>query len=175
MTWFRRAEPAPSSWNLFKTALQVVFFWGVFLFVLPPLVVAASARAGIGAGPSAATRAAGSIIFLLASGLGLGSAYAIATQGDGTPLPIDAPRRLVIRGPYAYVRNPMAVAGMAQGIGVALWHGSWPVAAYVAAGGLVWHVVVRPIEEADLAQRFGSAFARYRNDVPLWWPRMRRS
>ena len=71
---------------------------------------------------------------MLASALGLASAAAIATQGDGTPLPIDAPRRLVVSGPYAWVRNPMAVAGIAQGFGVALWHGSWVVAFYVIAG-----------------------------------------
>jgi protein-S-isoprenylcysteine O-methyltransferase Ste14 len=35
--------------------------------------------------------------------------------------------RLVVVGPYRIVRNPMAVAGALQTIGVGLWVGSWAV------------------------------------------------
>lgn len=175
MTWFRRASPATASWNLFKTLLQVVFFWGLFLFVLPPMIIAAAETFGLRSHPSETARVVGAGIFVLASALGLASAAAIATQGAGTPLPIDAPRRLVVIGPYAWVRNPMAVAGIAQGFGVALWHGSWVVACYVIAGGLLWHNLVRPVEEVDLERTFGADFVRYRDGVSLWWPRKRRS
>lgn len=74
-------------------------------------------------------------------------------------------------GPYAWVRNPMALAGLAQGAAVACWHGSVVVAAYVLVGGLVWHFLARPLEEHDLAQAFGADFERYRSRVPLWIPR----
>ncbi len=32
-----------------------------------------------------------------------------ASYGRGTPAPIDAPKRFVVRGPYHYVRNPMYI------------------------------------------------------------------
>src|SRR5689334_563322 len=46
---------------------------------------------------------------LLALGLVLfgASLRRFATEGDGTLAPWDPPRRLVVRGPYAYVRHPM--------------------------------------------------------------------
>ena len=49
---------------------------------------------------------------------------------------------------------------------------TWGVLLYALAGGLIWHVFVRPIEEIDLEHRFGEAYRRYRDSVPLWLPRL---
>lgn len=171
MQWSRRAAPAAASWNLAKTAMQVVVFWGLFLFVLPPIVADLGATFGHPPRPTAFLRSIGVVLFAVASTLGLLSAFTMAVRGSGTPLPLDAPRTLVLTGPYAWVRNPMAVAGLAQGMAVALWHGSIPVLGYVVAGGVLWHVAVRPFEEADLTREFGPAYIEYRNRVPLWVPR----
>jgi protein-S-isoprenylcysteine O-methyltransferase Ste14 len=171
MYGFRRARAADASRNLAKTAIQVVLFWGTFLFVLPAIVVAVEMKLGWPQFPSAAGRVVAVLAFAAASVLGLASALTMATKGQGTPLPYDAPRALVTDGPYAWIRNPMAVAGMAQGAAVALWYGSVSVLAYVIAGGVLWHVVVRPVEEQDLIQTFGGPYTRYRTRVPLWWPR----
>jgi protein-S-isoprenylcysteine O-methyltransferase Ste14 len=168
---FRRARPALASWNLLKTIGQVVVFWGLFLFVLPPWVAEAGRRVGLPEFRSTAGRWGAIAVFSAASFLGLASAFTMAVKGQGTPLPIDSPRTLVVSGPYAYLRNPMAAAGMLQGAAVALWHGSLAVFLYVVAGGLLWHVIVRPIEEADLARVFDGEFVAYRTRVPLWIPR----
>ena len=170
MQWFRRARPAAASWNLAKTAIQVVVFWGLFLFVVPPIVVDLAAAAGSLPRPTAFLRTIGALLFVAASTLGLLSAFTMAIHGSGTPLPFDAPRSLVVSGPYGWVRNPMALAGLAQGMAVALWHGSVAVLGYVIAGGVLWHVAVRPFEEADLARTFGTSFYAYKRHVPLWLP-----
>src|SRR5438034_9515051 len=58
--------------------------------------------------------------------------FTFASVGRGTPMPLDPPRRLVIRGPYRFVRNPMYMgAGLALA-GAALFYASLPV--LVSAG-----------------------------------------
>lgn len=102
-----------------------------------------------------------SSLLLTASALGIWSAAAMSTQGDGTPLPSATARRLVIAGPYRFVRNPMALAGIAQGVAVGLMIDSWLVVMYALCGSLVWNWVVRPLEEVDLEERFGVEYAAY--------------
>ncbi|HXU45863.1 MAG TPA: methyltransferase, partial [Thermoanaerobaculia bacterium] len=44
--------------------------------------------------------------------------------GRGTPAPFDPPRKLVIRGPYRYVRNPMYLGAALALSGAALFYRS---------------------------------------------------
>jgi protein-S-isoprenylcysteine O-methyltransferase Ste14 len=76
----------------------------------------------------------------------------------------------VIAGPYRYVRNPMAVAGIAQGVAVGLLLGSWLVVIWALCGSLVWNSLIRPFEEEDLEKRFGDDFRAYRDHVKCWVP-----
>src|SRR5688572_32903785 len=99
----------------------------------------------------------------------------MVTRGRGTPLPSDAARELVTTGPYSFVRNPMAVAGILQGVGIGLVHGSWLAVAYALTGSVVWNMLARPYEEADMAERFGVAFEDYRRRVQCWIPKIGRS
>ena len=173
----RVAASAGVAWNCVKTLAQTAAMWAVFLFVLPAAIDAFTHRLGVAWSPGAAAgglRWAGTGLFVLAGALGLWTGGLFATLGGGTPLPLDTAQRLVTAGPYAFVRNPMAVASIVQGVGVGLFLGSPWVLAYAAAGALVWHVVARPWEERDLEARFGDAYARYRQAVPLWLPRLSR-
>jgi protein-S-isoprenylcysteine O-methyltransferase Ste14 len=61
--------------------------------------------------------------------------------------------RLVVTGPYAYVRHPMYLAVLLFGLGFLVgWHG-WPHLAAFVLLGAVLHVKSRR-EETLLAQRF---------------------
>jgi protein-S-isoprenylcysteine O-methyltransferase Ste14 len=95
----------------------------------------------------------------------------MSTLGQGTPLPSAMANHLVIAGPYRWVRNPMALAGISQGVAVGLILESWLVVAWAIAGSLVWNYVIRPFEETDLEERFGDEFVRYRAAVRCWVPR----
>lgn len=82
------------------------------------------------------------------------------------------PNRLVIAGPYRWIRNPMAVAGIVQGAAVGIILQAWLVVAYAVVGSLVWNYAVRPLEESDLKKRFGDDFQQYRDAVRCWIPRV---
>lgn len=168
---FRTAKPSRRSGHLLRTAIQIVAFWGFFLILLPWVIRFVERQWGLAFEFPTAVQIIGGVALACASVVAIWSAATMATQGKGTPLPADMAAELVTSGPYAYVRNPMAVASIAQGVAVGLLLGSWMVVAYAVAGGLAWDWGIRPQEEADMSQRFGGAFTRYRERVRCWVPR----
>lgn len=171
---FRPAETASSGCYVARTGAQVVFFWGFFLVVAPLALTALEARWGLALPLPGWIRIAGAVLLAAASALGVWSALAMSTRGEGTPFPSTTARKLVVSGPYRLVRNPMAVAGVAQGVAVGLLFGSWFVIVYAVAGSLLWNWGVRPHEEDDLEARFGDEYRRYVERVNCWLPRRTR-
>jgi len=97
-----------------------------------------------------------------------------ATFGRGTPAPIDAPRRLVVRGLYRHVRNPMYVGVLLVITGWALLFQSLRVLGYGVVVALFFHLFVVAVEEPSLRGRFGDSYERYCREVGRWVPRIRR-
>lgn len=94
-------------------------------------------------------------------------------EGLGTPAPVAAPDRLVVGGPYRYVRNPMYVTVLAVISGQSLLLGRPALLLYAAALWLIVASFVRFYEEPELRRRFGAQYEAYRRAVPAWWPRLR--
>ncbi|MGQ7786278.1 hypothetical protein [Nesterenkonia sp. PF2B19] len=65
----------------------------------------------------------------------------------------------------------VVVVGAVVLLGASLLVGSWLVVLYAVAGSLIWNTLVRPLEEEDLAARFGAEFEEYRRGVGVWLPR----
>ena len=158
-------------WNLIKTVVLLVCFWAIFLIMLPLGVSIVEVELGIQRFPPVPLVAA--TLLLLGTLLSIWAAVTMALVGDGTPLPTDATRRLVVRGPYAFVRNPLVIAALIQGVGMGIALGSIPVLAYVTLGGAFWYFFLRPAEERSLAERFGAEWKRYVSEVRAWRPRVR--
>lgn len=93
--------------------------------------------------------------------------------GKGTLAPWDSPTKLVVRGPYRYVRNPMISGVLAILLGEALALRSVWLLGWFAAFWLVCMVSFLVWEEPDLARRFGEEYETYRRNVPRWIPRRR--
>lgn len=151
---------------------QIVLFWGFFLAVMPLAIAALEQRWTVTLPFPSVAGPVGVAVLVLASALGVWSAAVMSTLGEGTPLPSAMPNRLVIAGPYHWIRNPMAAAGIVQGAAIGLILQSWLVVAYAVVGSLVWNYVVRPLEESDLEERFGEEFLQYRDTVRCWIPQV---
>ena len=170
---FRPAVPrATAATHVASTFGQIVLFWGFFLAVIPFVIAALEQRWAVALPFPLFAIPVGVAVLVLASALGISAAVAMSTLGDGTPLPSAMPNHLVIAGPYRWVRNPMAAAGILQGAAVGVILQSWLVVAYAVVGSLVWNYVVRPLEESDLQERFGEEFRQYRDAVRCWIPRV---
>jgi protein-S-isoprenylcysteine O-methyltransferase Ste14 len=167
------AAPRTQGAHLRRSLVQLVVFWTTFFVVIPAVLTAVERRLGLSPslGDPDVLAAVGVAMFAAGSALGVWSCVTMAWRGHGTPLPAETARDLVVAGPYAFVRNPMAVAGVIQvaGVGVAL--GSWIVLAVGVAGAVVWNAFIRPVEEADLLVRFGEPYDDYRREVRCWVPR----
>lgn len=169
----RVAAPAPVRTNLTKTLAQSLTMWAIFLGLAPAGVYRLETRLGLGRYRLRAPgwRGLSIALFLLGWGVAWASAVVLVVTGEGTPLPLDAPRKFVVAGPYRYLRNPMAVGSILQGIAVGLFRRSPLIVLYALLGAGSWNVLARPWEEQDLEQRFGAAYTRYRAEVRCWIPR----
>lgn len=111
---------------------------------------------------------------LLPLGLGLGiytwCVWDFASFGSGTPAPIDAPKRLVIRGLYRVVRNPMYLGVLSVILGWAIWFGSARLVLYAGLVAVLFHLFVIGIEEPTLRRSFGPDYERYKATVNRWLP-----
>jgi len=165
-----RVTPMPPAVAILWTFVQTLIFWSIFLWILPRGIVESEGKLGLPTFSSPLQSIVAMIGFLAASTLGLAGGLTMACHGRGTPLPTATAANLVTSGPYRYVRNPMAIAGILQAIAVGWYLGSYGVIAYALAGAILWHVAVRPIEEADLRARFGETYETYRSNVRLWLP-----
>ena len=119
------------------------------------------------------------LIVLGAAALAIGLALIVqtvalfATVGKGTLAPWDPTERLVVRGPYRRVRNPMISGVLCVLLGEALLFGSIAVLAWFAFVFVLNAVYFPLVEEPDLQQRFGADYEAYRAAVPRWLPRLR--
>jgi protein-S-isoprenylcysteine O-methyltransferase Ste14 len=93
--------------------------------------------------------------------------------GQGTPAPWDPPKRLVIRGPYRYVRNPMITGALLMLFAEAILFQSLPIATWMTVFFIGNAIYFPLIEEKGLEQRFGDEYQNYKANVPRWLPRIR--
>jgi protein-S-isoprenylcysteine O-methyltransferase Ste14 len=151
-----------------RAITYATLFIALLLIYLPARVLTWS---GLGR-PSTleAPQIIGIIIAAVGAAIALWCIFTFVWIGKGTPAPFDAPRRLVVRGPYQFVRNPMYIGATTALAGAALFYRSGALLAYSAAFILTAHLFVIVYEEPALRRTFGPAYAAYCHRVRRWWP-----
>lgn len=128
----------------------------------PPLLGPPSVMFGMG------------LIWVGAAGI-LSFLFQFVREGHGTPAPFMPPRRLVVRGPFLYVRNPAYLCAVALVAGQGLYFGHLRVLFYAAILAFAFHLFVIYFEEPTLRRKFGADYEEYCLRVPRWIPRLHRA
>jgi len=117
------------------------------------------------------TRWLGALAFLAATPLFVSFLSRFVWEGRGTPAPIAPTERLVVGGPFRWVRNPGYVAVIAMLVGQGLFFASPAVLVYAICVSLGFHVFVLLYEEPTLRRTYGDEYEAYCRRVPRWLPR----
>lgn len=153
---------------LLRALTYATIFIGVLLFLVPAQILDGT---GITQPDFPGTAQwAGLVMAVAGLALAVGCVLTFVFVGKGTAAPFDPPRRLVVRGPYQYVRNPMYIgAGILLG-GGALYYGSPWLLAYLGVLWLLVHLLVVFYEEPTLHRLFGRDYEDYTRRVRRWLP-----
>jgi protein-S-isoprenylcysteine O-methyltransferase Ste14 len=120
--------------------------------------------------PAAIAHLAGAAMFLVGFALFAWCVSLFARIGKGTLAPWDPTRRLVVAGPYRYVRNPMISGVLMMLAGEAAFLGSRAIATWALTFFVINNVYFVLLEEPGLERRFGAAYREYKAAVPRWLP-----
>ena len=116
----------------------------------------------------------GGLIILAGWLLAIWTIYLQFTLGRGTPVPAMATQKLIIRPPYSYCRNPMALGAIVLYLGVCVAAGSPGAVLLVLLGAAALLTYIRLVEEREMVARFGEEYLAYRRRVPFIIPRLSR-
>ncbi len=93
--------------------------------------------------------------------------------GKGTPIPLMATQKLVVKRPYTYCRNPMTLGTTAFYLGIAIWRGSLSALCLSLIYPVVILIYIKLIEEKELEERFSPEYTEYKQRTPFLIPRFR--
>jgi protein-S-isoprenylcysteine O-methyltransferase Ste14 len=154
---------------LVRAITYAAFFIGFVLLYLPGRFLAWSGivRPAV-IGPP---QVAGMIMVTIGTAIALWCVFTFVFIGKGTPAPFDPPRKLVIRGPYRFVRNPMYIGAEMTLAGAALYYESLSIFIYACLFLLITHLFVVLYEEPTLRRTFGDEYEAYFRRVRRWLPK----
>jgi protein-S-isoprenylcysteine O-methyltransferase Ste14 len=159
-----------------RTLRSIIALPGLVLVVIPAIILWLTGSFNPGWGLEGWLAYLPAALGLLLLGVGLGLLVAtirlFTSVGQGTLAPWDPPQKLVVAGPYRYVRNPMHSGVFITLYGEGLLFGSLPILIFVTIV-FVFHWFYIPLtEERWLADQFGEDYQVYKQNVPRWIPRL---
>ena len=163
--------------SILRHIRAVLLLPAMVTIVVPGIIIFRTKAVDIGWSLSSPLRFAPVLGGIVLTGLGLTlivkTISLFATIGEGTLAPWEPPKRLVVRGVYRHVRNPMISGVFFVLAGESVFFGSVPVFTWFIIFLLCNLVYIPLLEEPSLESRFGEDYVLYRRNVPRWIPRVR--
>ena len=151
---------------LLKNVVFTVLVPGTVAVFVPYRILSSSGRLQLH--EIGALRLLGLTPVLFGGAVYLSCVWGFARIGQGTPAPIDPPKKLVVSGPYRFTRNPMYVAVFCVILGEAVFFASSWLLAYGLLILATFYTFVVFYEEPTLRRQFGSSYNNYCTRVPRW-------
>ena len=163
--------------RLLRHLLAVGLLPFVVTVVVPVYIVRSGGRLNAGWSLPSPLDLFAALLGIALAGLGVLLVYRTVTLfaivGEGTLAPWDPPQRLVVRGPYCHVRNPMISGVLSILLGEAILLGSWPLFVWFLVFFALNALTMPLVEEPILEGRFGGDYVTYKRNVPRWIPRLK--
>lgn len=160
-----------------KLVQAIVLLPGMATIVIPGIIIFSTG----GVNPGCSLPSPLNFIPLVLGGCLIGAGLVLmvktiilfATVGKGTLAPWMPTQKLVLRGVYRSVRNPMISGVFCVLLGEAAFFGSLPLLCWFLTFVFVNAIYIPLFEEPGLEKRFGDAYVQYKKNVPRWIPRFR--
>jgi protein-S-isoprenylcysteine O-methyltransferase Ste14 len=123
-----------------------------------------------------AVNAAGALLLVLGAGLQTWTLSLLTVPGImGMPeVTTQVPGRLMTSGPFAVLRHPTYLSHTLMLLGVFLWTEVTVLGIVTVIDALVVNIMVIPLEERELLERFGKEYEEYCRKVPSRFLPLRR-
>ena len=95
------------------------------------------------------------------------------TTGKGTLSPRAHTKKLVTKGPYKYVRNPMIIGVLSVLTAEALILNTILIFYWAVIFFIINCIYFKLFEEKQLAKNFGDEYIEYKKNVPMWIPKLK--
>jgi len=173
---------ANSSCSTLKFLISHILSWGVYLLLIPYTFV----RVGTIVDNSLNLylshtlilnpihmKILGTAITLLGLILIIYTAWCQHTRGKGTPFYLQPTKKLVVSGPYKYVRNPMSLGIILFYYGISITITS-PTMFFILNPCYIILTVLylKLVEEKELETRFKEEYVKYKSEVPMLVPKL---
>jgi protein-S-isoprenylcysteine O-methyltransferase Ste14 len=129
----------------------------------------------LGSASGLALAVAGGLLIVLGLWMLAWTVFLFDRVGEGTlgvGKVMGQPVKLVVRGPYRHVRNPMMTGVFSIQLGEAVATASPWLLSWFVLFCTVIAIMIRRWEEPHLSGRFGADYEAYRRHVPRWIPRL---
>ncbi len=145
---------------------------GMVLVVIPATILYTSWRGWPSSPWSFVLPVVGTVPILFGLTLMVWTNRLFTTVGNGTLAPWNPPQKLVVRGIYRHVRNPMITGVFYILLGESVFFGSLSLLGWFGFVVAVNMIYIPFVEEPGLAKRFGDDYLLYKRNVPRWIPRL---